>query len=84
MTDETPCEIPEWERRYQEELRMRQDVRGRRYLLCKHMGSFTAALEQMPIGEQERQELINLAHVLLRMAVIKNDGGASPHRVPGF
>lgn len=79
-----PREVPNWERRLQEEREMRETVRGRRFLLCRNMDGFRAALEAMPIDEKERQELVNLTNVLLRLAVIKNDGGASPHRVPAF
>lgn len=84
MGDIKQPEMPDYLRRYHEEIRMRQDERGRRFLMCNGMEKFRSAVEAMPIDEQERQELVNLCNVLLRMAVIKNDGGASPHRVPAF
>jgi len=84
MSDANQEEVPDYLRRLHEEIRMRQDVRGRRFLMCHGMEKFRAAVEAMPIDEQEKQELINMTNVLLRMAVIKNDGGASTHRVPAF
>lgn len=79
-----PIEKPEWQRKYEETIRMRTDLRGRHFLLCRHMGEFTQAVEQIPMDEKARAELINLATVVLRMAVIHNDGGVSPHKVPAF
>jgi hypothetical protein len=72
-------EMPEYLKRYHEELRLRQDMRGRRLLLCRSMDTFRACIEAMPIDAQERQELVNMANVLLRMVVIKNDGGPVSH-----
>lgn len=77
-------ELPEWERKYNDQLQLCATVRGRRFLLCRHMNEFTSAIKALPIDEKERQELVNFANVLLRMAIIKNDGGTSPHRVPAF
>ena len=84
MSDVDHEAVPDYLRKLHEEIRMRQEERGRRFLMCRGMEKFRAAVEAMPIDEQERQELVNMANVLLRMAVIKNDGGASPHRVPAF
>ncbi|MCY1253058.1 hypothetical protein D9M68_122740 [compost metagenome] len=80
---EAPKE-PDWLRTLREEVEMRETERGRRFLLCRHMNGFTAAIESLPIDAQERQEIVNLANVLLRMALIKNDGHVSSQRVHAF
>ena len=66
-----------------EEKQLLETVGGRRLMLCRSMRSFVSCIENMPIDAVERQELVNLANVLLRLSVLKNDGGPiSPHRVP--
>lgn len=83
MSDETR-EKPEWERRHEEAIRMRTDMRGRHYLLCRHMDEFKLAVAQIEMDEKARAELLNLATVVLRMATIHNGGGCSSHKVPAF
>lgn len=83
MSDEQ-IEKPHYQRRYEETLRMRGDKRGRHYLLCTHMDEFKRAVEQIEMDEAARAELLNLATVVMRMAVIHNGSGISPHKVPAF
>jgi hypothetical protein len=48
------------------------------------MDEFKLAVAQMEMDENARAELLNLATVVLRMAVIQNGGGCSSHKVPAF
>jgi len=63
---------------------LRETERGRRYLLCTRIAGICDTIERIPMDDKQRQELKNLANVLLRMSLQHNDGGTSPHTVPGF
>jgi hypothetical protein len=77
-------EKPEWQRKHEETIRMRTDMRGRHYLLCTHMDEFKSAVEQIPMDERARAELLNLATVVMRMAVTHNGGALSTSKLAAF
>jgi hypothetical protein len=75
----------EHERKLRNELDLLSTAGGRRLVICRRVGDLTDAIRAIPANEADRNELCNLANVLLRLAVLLNDGGpVSPHKVPAF
>ncbi|WP_433867013.1 hypothetical protein [Ralstonia wenshanensis] len=87
MTPEREAQMREeqpYERKLREEREMRATLRGRHFLMCRGIQKFTDAVAEMPLGDAEKRELVNMANVLLRLAVVKNGGRISDQTVNAF
>jgi hypothetical protein len=67
-----------------EQIQTNDARRGRRFEIARGIAQVTTAINEIPMDERLQQELVNQLNVVLRTAILHNDGSVSPHKVPAF